>query len=585
MALVALAAAAPPASAQGTAAELQAQVDGLVDTTAAQWAALQRADDVFQNPYPWDVAAGHPSYAPPMLTYALHRSGVRTANPALVAAAERAWPRSVDPQRASAFDMLGAAYAYAELPLSAARRAQLGLYMASYPVPVNGRRCLLRPQCWSNLKLVDALAILAITRLGIVSPYPGTRLADPAAARAAAIVVVNRRVPQVAHRSLSARIRETLRRGAVISDPPRDPLAYHALTAFMLHEAVALLGPEASGAARRASADATEALSALMAPDGDVAYLGRGQGQVWVPALAAAALAGAARDAFATRPGLAARYLAGARRAVDRLSRLHAGATGLQLVPNAAARTTHDGIDGYASDVAYNGLALFGLIRTANALAAIPAAPVGTIPADRRLSVVDNGAGGGIGILGNGRVWLAVHRTSRDPRDLRHDTGALALKVLTPIGWTDLLAPRPLTFLAPGSSGPALMRRGKVLRPVGFGMDVGRADADIRAGYYVKHRLHARIDLRWSLTRTGARLSVTGAEPGKRYRMLAFTPEGTGTAARRSLEANGARWRFSRRIRVQRVPGYHSGPVERLDALVAVLRAPRSGRFAVRIGG
>jgi hypothetical protein len=67
--------------------------------------------------------------------------------------------------------------------------------------------------------------------------------------------------------------------------------------------------------------------------------------------------------------------------------------------------------------------------------------------------------------------------------------------------------------------------------------------------------------------------------------MLAFTPEGTGTAARRSLEANGARWRFSERIRVRRVPGYHSGPVERLDALEAVLRAPRSGRFAVRIGG
>ena len=284
MALVALAAGAPAASAQGTAGELQAQVNALVDTTAAQWAALQRPDDVFQNPYPWDVAVGHPSYAPPLLTYALHRSGQRTANPALVAAAERAWPRSVDPQRASAFDMLGASAAYAELALTPARRAHLALYLSSYPVPINGRRCLLRPQCWSNLKLVDALAILAITRLGIVSATPGARLSNPAAARAAAIAVINQRVPQVAHRSLTARIRgTTLRRGAVISDPPRDPLAYHALTAFMLREAVALLGPEASRAARRASADALEALSDLMAPDGDVAYLGRGQGQVWVP--------------------------------------------------------------------------------------------------------------------------------------------------------------------------------------------------------------------------------------------------------------------------------------------------------------
>ena len=119
-----LAAGAPAASAQGTAGELQAQANALVDTTAAQWAALQRPDDVFQNPYPWDVAVGHPSYAPPLLTYALHRSGVRSANPALVAAAERAWPRSVNPQRASAFDMLAPSAAYAELPLTA-RRAQL----------------------------------------------------------------------------------------------------------------------------------------------------------------------------------------------------------------------------------------------------------------------------------------------------------------------------------------------------------------------------------------------------------------------------------------------------------------------------
>ena len=73
-------------------------MSALIDTTAAQWAALQRPDDVFQNPYPWDVAVGHPSYAPPMLTYALHRSGERTANPALIAAAERAgYVFAVDP--------------------------------------------------------------------------------------------------------------------------------------------------------------------------------------------------------------------------------------------------------------------------------------------------------------------------------------------------------------------------------------------------------------------------------------------------------------------------------------------------------
>jgi hypothetical protein len=35
---------------------------------------------------------------------------------------------------------------------------------------------------------------------------------------------------------------------------------------------------------------------------------------------------------------------------------------------------------------------------------------------------------------------------------------------------------------------------------------------------------------------------------------------------------------------VRRIPGYHSGPVENLDALEARFTAPRSGRFAVTIG-
>jgi hypothetical protein len=36
---------------------------------------------------------------------------------------------------------------------------------------------------------------------------------------------------------------------------------------------------------------------------------------------------------------------------------------------------------------------------------------------------------------------------------------------------------------------------------------------------------------------------------------------------------------------VRRIPGYHSGPVEHLDALEAQLVAPKSGRFVVAIHG
>src|ERR687897_990797 len=80
------------------------------------------------------------------------------------APAARAWPRTVDPARASAFDMLGATYAYRLLPLSAARRAQLYGYMSRYGIPVNGYRCLVKPTCYGNLRLVDALAGDGVTR-------------------------------------------------------------------------------------------------------------------------------------------------------------------------------------------------------------------------------------------------------------------------------------------------------------------------------------------------------------------------------------------------------------------------------------
>ena len=50
--------------------------------------------------------------------------------------------------------MVGAAYAYRRLRLSAARRAQLWDYMSRYGIPPNGYRCLIVPSCYGNLRLV-----------------------------------------------------------------------------------------------------------------------------------------------------------------------------------------------------------------------------------------------------------------------------------------------------------------------------------------------------------------------------------------------------------------------------------------------
>ena len=454
----------PPVPTAGT---LAAQVAALADTTARQWPPLLDAVGQFANPFPADLARGHGAFVPPMLVYAIQRTGLRAGDQALLRVADRAWPAVIDPERASAFDMIGAAYAFRGMPQSPGRRAQLAGYLSRYGIPTNGRRCLLRPRCYSNLKLVDALAVLAITGGGVAAADPAARLGNPAAARAAAVAVVNQRIPQVADHGVHALIGGGPIGGTVLSDPPEDPLAYHALSTFMLGEAVAQLGAGASPAALRVRREALDALSVLVAPDGDATYLGRGQAQVWVPALTAAALAAGARDEAVAHPKRAGRYLAGAQRAVARLAALHSGTQGLLLVPGAATRTTADGIDAYAHTIAYNGLALFGLNAALDALAPIAGVPIGPLAADGRLSVRDEHATG-LGVLASGRVWLAVHKTATNPGDLRHDFGWLALKRRTATGWADLLAPRPLTVVTPDSGGPALDARRRGHPPDGL---------------------------------------------------------------------------------------------------------------------
>jgi hypothetical protein len=567
---------APKAAAAPTAATLRGEIRALRDTTAAQWAGMMTPSGDFQNPFAADLARGHGSFVPGLLVYSLHRAG-------RVAAAERAWPRTVDPVRASAFDMLGAAYGYRLLPLSDARRAQLYSYMSRYGIPVNGYRCLVKPTCYGNLRLVDALAVLAITGDGVRSSDPAARLADPVAARTSAAYVVNEWIGRVVDHGVRARIGSARMRGSLLSDPQLNTTAYHALSAFMLSEAVAQLGPAASRPARRALRETLDTLAALVAPDGDMSYLGRGQGQTWVPALVAGAMANGARAAARRhdrRRG--GRYLAVARRAVRRLELLHASPQGFRLVPG--ERTTADGIDGYAHTVAYNGLALFGLTVALDALERMPDIRIRRLPARRRLAVEDSRMSG-LGVVSNGRIWLAVHKKPSAVNDLRYDFGALALKRRTAHGWVDMLAPRPLAPTDPNSAGPALMHRGVPILPRGYDVEArGRTVKVSGGGYRLGPRWLRGARFRWTLTRHGARMRVDGARRGDRFRMLAYTPAGTGRAGRRTLWAAGARWRFDRPIRVRRLPGYHSGPVEQLDALEVRLTAPKSGRFVVSIG-
>ena len=525
---------APPAlAAPARDAALGPEIEAVADQALDFWAEHQRPDSVFPNPALAELAHGHAGFAPPTLLYALQRRG----DPRSVSAAERAWPVVVSPANATAFDMVGAAYALRNLPQSPQTRERLASYLTAYPGRAPGR--------YNNLELVEALAVIATAAAGVPAP----RLQQ-------ALRTVNVTVPRVTSRD------------GYLSDPGSHPLAYHVLSTLMLAEAVSLLGPRASPAARRTLRAMLDTLSSVVAPDGAADYLGRGQGNVWVPAATVAAMVAGA--AFV--PDRAARYLGVARLALARLRALHLTADrGLLVVPG--VREGYDGIDPYVHTVAYNGLALWALTVAVERAAGLDAV-AGPAPAEGRLRYTDR-TGSGLAVVATGGTWMAVRALRRGGNsDLRSGFGLLALKVRDGLGWRDLLAPRPRVKAAPLTPAPTLGSH----PPAGTGLSVRGGTIRI-AGAYGSRRARFAFRARAG----GADLEVAPVRRGDRLRLEVYAPAGSGRWSGRTLQAAGATWRFSAPIAVRRVPGLHSAPVERLDALRIDVRPRVAGRLSIRV--
>lgn len=516
-------------------APVASEVSDLAEAALGAWADLQVPENVFPNPALAEVAKGFHGFAPPMLMYALQRTGERTGRQAWVEQAGRAWPNAVAPSRASPFDVIATAYALRDLTLVPEQRDRLLAYLAAYTPKHTG--------AYDNLRLVEALAAIAATNAGVPSPWLDE-----------AIRTVNELAPRVARGS------------GYLSDPGSAPLGYHALSTLMLAEAVQALGPRASAAARHTARATVELLSRLVAPDGAADYLGRGQGNVWIPAVTAAAMLSGAR----LHPTAAGRYVAVARLALARLRALHLTPDrGFRVVPG--DRTTVLGLDPYVHTVAYNGLALWALTLAGEPT---PPAPAVTAPAEGRLLVREPRASG-LGVVATGETWLAVRALRRlGNRDLRSGFGLLALKIHRDGTWRDLIAPRPLVKGAPYTPAPS--------RGVPGGTTIAAAgNALTVTGSFGARR--ARFGFR--ALGDGAELTVAPVRSGERYRLHIYTRAGTGRWGARRVDAFGARWRFSAPVSVRRVPGFHAGPIEHLDALVVDARPISAGRLTIRISG
>ena len=399
--------------------------------------------------------------------------------------------------------------------LAPASRAALAEHLQAFTEPTTGAAaaaCAADPRCYNNLKLVDAVAMLELARAGI-------RSARPTASVQRTQRILTQVIPRVQRPELRLRAGAiAVDDAAILSDPARNPLAYHALSCAMVMRAIRLLDV-VPAATRQAARRALWALIALADPLGDVTWMGRGTRLVWTyGASVYAGLAGAA-EFGADDPALAARLRRLAELAFAEL-RSRLGPAGLALGPG--PRRTLAGLDHSADTIVYNGLALTFLqlaIGEADAAAGSTAPLPAEVPGARMLD--PNAAG--VAAIRSGRVWFAVHRAATHPRDARYDAGLVAAMIRDRGRWRPLLVQRPNTHGAPKSpsSGPLLVIGARTLVPSGV-LDVS-AGAITLTGAWRGGGLTVRARWRFDATPDGVRLR-TPCPRGARLVLVEWVP-------------------------------------------------------------
>lgn len=373
----------------------------------------------------------------------------------------------------------------------------------------------------TNKTLVEAVEVLELARSGLASGDP------------AAVVHRPERYVRIVERLLSGRLPHATtpaRRAeapaaalSLVGDAPDFPPAYHALSAGFLARAVDLLGPRAPAQGRALLQRSAGASWALAGPDGDLAYTGRSQEQIWALAMTAYA-AESVRPA--SSPPAAAALGALADRAIGRLERDHVGGpAGFAITPALArdVRGGSRGVDDYATGVQYTGLALVALNWAHDA--ARPEAASGDIGADRDGSFVLGHGRARFATVRAGDVWFAVRQAPGTEGDLRYDFGLVALKARGADGsWHDVLPVRPLSTVREDSAGPVLLSRGRTARPEGRRLVVDEGgDVTVTGGFRSAGGgwLRRGVEFRFRVLPCGVRLELP-TRAGDSYEYSAF---------------------------------------------------------------
>jgi hypothetical protein len=484
LALLAVCGGLGPARARAATPDLLAQnAAGLADAISVEWSRSLNSSGDIVNPISHEIEGG---YGRTMLAYGMLRANERNPKLNLLGIMQQAVRRSDDVTSAP-FNLLG----LSEILLHAAGHLQTSVTQELSrsilsDTPFAGRTaspCVNSAQCYYNKTLVHTTALLAsLQAMPGQSGRGPTSLSSRATAAQDALELLSRTIPHVEIPDARLTVGPTRLVGAVLSDPTANPTAYLALSTMMLGRALQFYpGPPAP--ALLAFQRAVVAVLGLAAPDGDISYMGRGQGQVWTFATAAASCA------------LAMRLLSGHASIVSRceglvateLSSLAArrelGGFGIATVPR--VNWTHgEGVDHYANPIDYNGLSVYALNVTADVLTGLPdpgaLATPGAVSGSRFLDPL----GSGLASTSLNGLWFAVHKQSTNVADSRWGFGLMAMERDGSDGWTSSLTPRPLGRT---SQGPTLILHGRRYEPVGTSLHVSAGRIVVEGGWATGH--------------------------------------------------------------------------------------------------
>lgn len=452
------------------------EIAAFADKIAEAWVPYQNASGTFIDP----ILHRGSAYGTAMLGYALLRAGVRRDDPKLIASGIRAFNSRVKrtSRIRSYFEVLPFAKAYvfarselADDPLWRQSRPGWERYLRTFtrgPSEGLAGGCIASPTCYHNHEAVQTTAEVALLKTGLRSRDRRSPLRHRKALERRVLREVNRVVPPFVGRS--GRLMGPRSFGAIglLSDTGTWSLAYHGLSTAMYAISLQALPARKTQRGREALRRAARASLGLMAPDGDVSWLGRRQQEAW---------AVSSEIVVGMTAGRVARASAGERDALRTMARIGFARlitrhpiteAGLANTPRSFTDPTYDFSRGIQADpINSNGLAVLLLNLAADRAGTYDTSSI-PMDHDAKLVVPEQS---GFASSRRGNVWYAVRRL--EPRtDPRYDFGLLALKVRTTEGWQDLVEPRPVTGGSPTggrtSVGPVIVRGGRRYRPSGL---------------------------------------------------------------------------------------------------------------------